>query len=280
MFKRVARRQRKQERDEEMGLDAETKQVLGLHDTDSDESSSSSESESGIDTGDENEINGAGDVDDDDEDEEDGDGGEGLSDQDEESVDYDASEASEEEEPPLSVQEALRDPLYIISLDPEIRACIACPGKLLKNPTMCEVHRSSNAHVRRYKRFTELARQASPDADIRDIASQLSAGPEKNTEAGLSKRAEKRQAKLARLKARRAKQKVMKAKGIAWKKEKAAKASTAASGEEGGAKPASPPAKKRKLEADAHHQNRRNNASNRDNKTLSEGDEEQGWTKD
>ena len=37
MFKRVQKRQRKQEKEEELGLDSEIKEVLGLQDTDSEE---------------------------------------------------------------------------------------------------------------------------------------------------------------------------------------------------------------------------------------------------
>ncbi|KAH9930022.1 uncharacterized protein B0H18DRAFT_159283 [Fomitopsis serialis] len=253
MFKRVARRQERQERDEEMGLDAETKEVLGLHDTDSDESSSSSGSEDDSDAGEDDDAESA--------DEKDGDedGDEGASEQDEESegdADSDnASEVSDAGEPPLSVSEALKDPLYFISLEPEVRACVACPGKLLKNSTMCEVHRSSNAHVRRYKRFVELAQPAGPETDVRDIVSLLSAGTgaEKSADTELSKRAEKRQNKLAKVKAKRTKQKLMKARGIAFKKDRAAKASAPDSEGEGEAKPAAP-AKKRKLEAGADGQ--------------------------
>lgn len=134
MFKRVAKRQRRQERDEAMGLDAETKEVLGLQDTDSEDSySEDSDSESG----DESATEDIGAVDDEDTH---GDG----SDEDE-FVDMDnGSDVSDDGGPPLSIQAALDDPLYIISLELDIRACITCPGKLLKNPTMCEVHRSSN----------------------------------------------------------------------------------------------------------------------------------------
>ncbi|KAH9838582.1 uncharacterized protein C8Q71DRAFT_856519 [Rhodofomes roseus] len=248
MFKRVARRQERQERDEEMGLDAETKEVLGLHDTDSEESSSSSGSEDDSDA--EEEVGGVipvveSETEDEDEDE-------GLSEHDEGSEED--AHSDDDQEPQLSVAEALKDPLYLISLEPEVRACIACRGKLLKNAIMCEVHRSSNAHVRRYKRFTELAQQAGLETDVRDIVSQLSAGPEKSADAAVSRRAKKRQDKLAKVKAKREKQKQMKAKGIAGKKERAAKATAGAPEAEGEAKPATRPAKKRKLEEEGDAQ--------------------------
>lgn len=125
-----------------MGLDAETKEVLGLHDTDSDESSSSSNSDSESEIGDDSAAEDLGAVDE--EGDEDEDAQEDGSDEDESGGTDDESEVSGDEAPPISIQAALNDPLYIISLEPDIRACITCPGKLLKNSTMCEVHRSSN----------------------------------------------------------------------------------------------------------------------------------------
>ena len=118
-----------------MGLDAETKEVLGLHDSDSDSSSSGSTSDSDSDSGDESAAEDVGVVNEQiDEDQETSEAG----------SDEEESEGSNDEEPPLSIQAALDDPLYITSIEHDIRACITCPGKLLKNPTMCEVHRSSN----------------------------------------------------------------------------------------------------------------------------------------
>ena len=55
-------------------------------------------------------------------------------------------EASEDDElllPDISVTEAVRDPVYAVSLDPDLQACILCPGKLLKNTPMIDVHKSS-----------------------------------------------------------------------------------------------------------------------------------------
>ena len=54
MFKRVEKRIRKREKEEELGLDGDMKEMLGLNDTDSDESSSSS-SEDGSDDEDQEE---------------------------------------------------------------------------------------------------------------------------------------------------------------------------------------------------------------------------------
>ena len=43
----------------------------------------------------------------------------------------------------LSVEETLHNPLYVVSIQPDIRACVLCPGKTLKNAKMVEVHQES-----------------------------------------------------------------------------------------------------------------------------------------
>ena len=59
-------------------------------------------------------------------------------------------EDSEDDElPPMSVTEAVRDPVYIVSLDPEVKACVLCPGKLLKNATMSDIHKASKVSLAR-----------------------------------------------------------------------------------------------------------------------------------
>lgn len=113
--------------EDELGLDEDMKDILGLNDTDSDESDSESEDdseESGLDAGD---------------------GGE-----EEEEYEKDEEEEADSDEggtsrPPIIVQEALRDPLYLISLEPPVNACIVCPNKLLKGSQMIQVHKESNA---------------------------------------------------------------------------------------------------------------------------------------
>lgn len=133
MFKRVEKRRRKKEEEEELGLDEDMKEVLGIHDTDSEESDSDSEQSDS-----EDDVVGGGDENDEEEELEEGDLEEGSDDGGEES-------ASEDGEPAITVQEALRDPVYLISLQPEVKGCIACPGKLLKGGKMVGVHRTSNA---------------------------------------------------------------------------------------------------------------------------------------
>jgi hypothetical protein len=50
MFKRVAKRAKRKEKEEALGLDEEMKEALGMHETDSEESDSSSEDGSGSDS--------------------------------------------------------------------------------------------------------------------------------------------------------------------------------------------------------------------------------------
>ncbi|KAI0077042.1 hypothetical protein K474DRAFT_1156125 [Panus rudis PR-1116 ss-1] len=159
MFKRVAKRIRRQQKDEEIGLTGELKEELGLAMTDSDESDSSSDEDGSSDEeeGSAGEEEGSVDEEEDSEDEEqDGEGQQ--EDEDVEMVDAenvgseisDGDEDSEGEEhsvPAMSVTEVLTDPVYVVSLDPiEIKACAICPGKLLKNPKMVEVHKSSKTY--------------------------------------------------------------------------------------------------------------------------------------
>lgn len=127
MFKRVEKRRRKRQEEDDLGLDEEKKEILGIHDTDSDESDSDSEDHQSTDGGEEDDLDGF-----------DGE----LSDQEESEP---QSDDHVDEKPPITVQEALRDPLYIVSLQPVIKACIVCPGKLLKSTKMVDLHKKSNA---------------------------------------------------------------------------------------------------------------------------------------
>lgn len=120
MFKRVEKRRRKKEEEEELGLDDEMKEVLGMQDTDSDESNSDSDDS-------ESEVDAEGEV----RSELEGEDGEKSEQHDDE---------SDTENPEISVLDALDDPVYLVSLDPDVKACIVCPGKLLKNAKMIEIH--------------------------------------------------------------------------------------------------------------------------------------------
>lgn len=139
MFKRVQKRQRRKEKEEELGLDEDMKEVLGLQDTDSEESESSSDegdsSQGGLSENESDEEDGQEDV-------------AQMSEGEEEEEEEEDTESDEEDElPPMSVTEAVKNPLYIVSLDPDIQACILCTGKLLKNVKMMEVHKASKVSL-------------------------------------------------------------------------------------------------------------------------------------
>ena len=140
MFKRVEKRIRKKEKEEELGLDGDMKEMLGMHDTDSDESESSSDEDQDVAENDEGSEVG--------EDEEEGDeGGEEDASEDEDEDEDEGASVSEEDEAPLTLSEALKDPLYLIEEEPEVKGCIVCPGKLLKNPVMIDVHLQSGVSL-------------------------------------------------------------------------------------------------------------------------------------
>lgn len=126
MFKRVEKKRKKLEEEEELGIDEDMKGFMGFNDTDSDESASDSDSgsdeHSDVQSGEED-LEEAG--------YEDGD----------EMEDDDASD--DDEETPILLSEALRDPIYIVSLDPDVRACILCKGKVIKGTQMSTVHKAS-----------------------------------------------------------------------------------------------------------------------------------------
>lgn len=132
MFKRVEKRRRKKEEEEELGLDEDMKEVLGIQDTDSDESDSDSDSDS-QDSSDQEVSGNLG---------EDKDEGE-HDDDDEEGASEDQSDNEEEKLPALTVADALEDPIYLVSLEPDVKGCISCPGKLLKHAKMIDIHKSS-----------------------------------------------------------------------------------------------------------------------------------------
>lgn len=168
MFKRVARRQKRKEEEEELGLDEEMKEVMGLQDTDSSESESDSDDDSA--SGSEGSVEGKQSPSrlskikgqkrkrgkESDEEEQDSDLDEGIEGDDveldgevdeddvEEDQDEQEEESGEDDEPTMSISAALQNPLHVVSLDPEIRTCVVCPGKLLKNAKMIEVHMASN----------------------------------------------------------------------------------------------------------------------------------------
>lgn len=142
MFKRINKRIRKKEKEEAIGLDDELKGILGMNDTDSDESDSSSDSDrSDSDDGSEDELLSdsrdspklklqEGEADDSDE--------EGNMEED------DSEDEQDDTIPPMTISEALVEPLYAVRPGSDARACILCPGKELKHAKMVSVHVSSS----------------------------------------------------------------------------------------------------------------------------------------
>lgn len=135
MFKRVEKRRQKQKEDEELGIDDEMKDVLGIQDSDSDSDSDlddSSDEDSESSGSEESAEEEAG------HDGKDDDNGEDGS----ESEAEDATAKDVPEIPPITVAEALENPIYPTTDDGN--ACIICPQKVLKNKKMVDVHRASN----------------------------------------------------------------------------------------------------------------------------------------
>ncbi|TFK33206.1 hypothetical protein BDQ12DRAFT_715951 [Crucibulum laeve] len=270
MFKRVEKRRRKKEEEEDLGLDDDMKEVLGMNDTDSDESDSdnSDSASEGEEEGESLVFEMEGEDGEDEEDEDIRDEEEGV-----ENEGEDEEESDEEEDPAISIQEALRDPVYLISIQPDVKACIVCPGKLLKGRDMTDLHRNSNSHKRRLKQFTKLAADAEPKESAWELLKRGSEEKPKQslTPSATSKRAEKKQKTREIRKARRAK---ANAKAKAKKEKEAVAASadtiTKSTGNLDSAsiksakpranskptksvsfdfKPSAPPTKKRKVEA-------------------------------
>ena len=139
MFKRVEKKLAKKKNEEELGFTEEIKEVIGLNDVDSNDSSSDETDASGSTSSPrltskrkrllDDELGPSSDA-----------ASEGQG-----SGASDDPEDDDEDEPgvQMTVEEVLHDPLYIISLQPDIRGCIVCPQKLLKNDTMASVHTNS-----------------------------------------------------------------------------------------------------------------------------------------
>lgn len=122
MFKRMERKRKRQEEEEELGLDEDTKEILGLNDTDSDESDSGSEQENA----------------------QSDDSNPGIDEDRDQKEDTTSKDENIDDEPTMSVAEALKDPIYLISLDPTAYGCMVCKGKLIKNAGMATVHKNAN----------------------------------------------------------------------------------------------------------------------------------------
>ncbi|KAG9119053.1 hypothetical protein FRC07_006119 [Ceratobasidium sp. 392] len=188
------------------------KEVLGMHDTDSDESDSGSSSDSSQDN--EDTPRSFGTVE------------KAVSDSEDSGSDHD----DDGTEPPMTIAQALSDPLYSIRTSSDAKACIVCPGKELKHGQMVSVHAASTTHLRRMKRFATLAARvgdndedprllvAALDDSVRIFPSEKSKNP---TEPQISKK-DRRLAKRERRRERRA------ATSISKKNDETAQAATPA----------------------------------------------------
>ncbi|KAI0254983.1 hypothetical protein BJV78DRAFT_810118 [Lactifluus subvellereus] len=231
MFKRVDRRRKRKEQEESLGLDEDEREVLGLHDTDSSESESDS-SESSSTSLPTTSSDGRGphpghkrkrrvSLLSHDENEESKDGE--LITGDELEGDEDDGDSDYETNPPLTISSALREPIRLIRQHPEAWVCAFCPNKTLKHMAMVKVHEASRIHRQRLKRIQELAMEFNPNDDIQNLLVKLVTGTQPEGEGTtLSRRAELRRAKQAKLKERRKKIKEKKAAGIAIAKAKKA----------------------------------------------------------
>ncbi len=133
MFKRVEKRRLKKQEEEELGIDEDMKEILGIHDTDSEESASDDSDSDSEGEEDQEEDDIAAD------DDESGGEVQSSAEEDEDEDDEDA------EDPNVTVRQALLDSVYVVSVLPEVKACVVCPGKLLKGVKMVQLHRVSNA---------------------------------------------------------------------------------------------------------------------------------------
>lgn len=131
MFKRIEKRKRRKEEEEQLGIDEDMKDILGLHDAESDESDSDSDRSFGEEGIDEEVEAEDGDIIHETDDEEDN--------------EKESNGGLEDEDPSITTQVALRDPIYLVSVQPELKACIVCPGKLFKGVKMIDLHKHSNA---------------------------------------------------------------------------------------------------------------------------------------
>ena len=145
MFKRIEKRLKRREEERQLGIDDETRDILGLNDTDSEESES--DSDLSIDA-----FEAEG-FEDDNESEEVW-GGIGGDDTDQES---DGSEEGEDEEedagprriafPVITAQQALDDPIYAHPTQDNDHLCSICPGKTLVNAQTISQHLASKACI-------------------------------------------------------------------------------------------------------------------------------------
>jgi flagellar hook-length control protein FliK len=144
MFKRVDRRRKRKEEEEELGLDEDEREILGLNNTDSSESdsdsssSSSAQAPSGRSIHSKNKRKQRTSL-----------SSHAESDDDEDSQSTSGDEVDDGEEDVadhlFSIASALKEPIQLISTDPEAWVCVFCPNKVLKHMAMVKVHEASQA---------------------------------------------------------------------------------------------------------------------------------------
>lgn len=100
----------------------------------------------------------------------------------------DEEDVATNDEPPMSIEEALRDPVYLVSMKPvTVHGCLLCKGKTIKNAEMATVHRNSavctsflfpslsskrcsQAHRRRMERFKTMALKVPRTSNAWEVA--------------------------------------------------------------------------------------------------------------
>jgi len=222
MFKRVTKKQEKRKELEELGLS-------DVVNDDSSDSSSESDSEEDRDSEDE---------------EQDGRMAEGSDDDMVEAADADENGSDEEDgefddDPPMTIEGAKGNPIYLASEETDIHGCIVCPAKKLKNKNLIAVHVESSSHKRRFGRFLEAIKDTTYGTDdprlIVEAISTLTQTPLTSITGVLSNRGKKRREKMEKIRNMRTVQKEMKAKAIRKRDAKRAESTKAAgSGEEDG----------------------------------------------
>jgi hypothetical protein len=132
MFKRVSQKLKKKEKEDELGIGEELREMFGGQETDSEESSSDSNSSgSNSDSDGDSEDEGAEDT-------------EGQRNR----IQIDDDSNSDDEDgspPPVSLDKAATEPIYELSREkgPTHHGCIMCDGRILKSESMVADHLQS-----------------------------------------------------------------------------------------------------------------------------------------
>lgn len=144
MFKRIEKRQRKKEKAEELGIDENLYDVQDSDSEDSHSDRSGSDDEDSASGSDVYSFSGIGD---------------GIHSEDIMADDIGSDESGEEDQgsdaesddssdaPPMTIPEAVENPIYQPSLEKEDRWCIVCPGRIFKNEFMVGTHKDSKVRL-------------------------------------------------------------------------------------------------------------------------------------